>query len=99
MVAVENWSREGPANAMEWERVDNVRGMGPVSEEDLSEACGLHGRPRRGRSDEARTRHRDPKLREFADIPRRGSPAMREEIRARMARRERFRPPLPQRSR
>ena len=78
----------------EWEREDIVRAMGTVSKEELSEAPRLKGRTRRCRSDVTRARHRDPMLREFLEILRRGSPTMREEIRAWMARREPLRQPL-----
>ena len=94
MAVVGNWSREGYAKAMGWEREDIVRAMGTVSKEKLSEARRLKGRTRRCRSDVARAKHRDPMLREFLGILRKGSPTMREEIRAWMARREPLRQPL-----
>ncbi len=94
MAVVGNWGREGYAKAMGWEREDIVRAMGTVSEEEFEEARSLKGRTRRCRSDVARARHRDPMLREFVEILRRGSPTMLEEIRAWMARREPLRQPL-----
>ena len=94
ITSVGNWSREGYAKAMGWEREDIVSAMGTVSKEELSEARRLKGRTRRCRSDVTRARHRGPMLREFLEILRRGSPTMREEIRAGMARREPLRQPL-----
>ena len=94
MAVVGNWGREGYAKAMGWDREDIVRAMETVSEEELEEARCLKGRTRRYRSDVARARHRDPMLREFVEILRRGSPTRQEEIRAWLARREPRRQPI-----
>ncbi|MHB1917012.1 MAG: hypothetical protein ACYCPN_07395 [Thermoplasmata archaeon] len=94
MAVVGNWGRAGYATAMGWEREDIVRAMGTVSKEELLEARRLKGRTRRCRSDVARARHRDPMLREFLGILRKGSPTMTEEIQAWMARREPLRQPV-----
>ena len=93
MAVVENWGREGYGQAMGWERVDIIRAMGTVSEKEREEALQLKGRTRRYRSDVRRARHRDPMLREFLAILRRGAPTMVEEIRAWMARQEPLRQP------
>ncbi len=93
MSVVGNWGREGYGQAMGWERVDIIRAMGTVSEEELERARKLKGRTRRCRSDVRRGKHRDPMLREFLAILRRGSPTMVEEIRGWMARRAPLRQP------
>ncbi|EQD39270.1 hypothetical protein B1B_15445, partial [mine drainage metagenome] len=94
MAVVRNWGRAGYAKAMGWEREEIVRAMGTVSKEELKAARELKGRTSRCRSGVRKARHRDPMLREFLDILRRGSPTMLEEIRAWMARQEPLRQPF-----
>ncbi len=94
MAVVENWGRAGYAGAMGWEREDIVRAMGTVSKEELTVARELKGRTSRCRSDVRGARHRDPMLREFVEILRKGGPAMAEEIRGWMARREPLQQPV-----
>jgi len=94
MAVVGNWGRAGYATAMGWEREEIVRAMGTVSKEEIEQARKLKGRTRRCRSDVARARHRDPMLREFLGILRKGGPTMVEDIRGWMARREPLRQPV-----
>ncbi len=93
MAVARNRGREGYARAMGWEGAEIVREMGTVTKGELEEARKLRGKTRRCRSDVTRARHRDPMLREFRGILRRGSPTMVEEIREWMARREPVRQP------